>query len=114
MPLETTGLPDAGTANPGWPPHWTEPRPETRHRRGRAGLYVGTALVVLGAIALVDAVVPGWAGNAWFGPALLVALGVALLAGSIHRDGDAPDDRPAAGSAPAAASAGEDSHATPA
>ena len=64
--------------------------------------------------ALVDAVVPGWAGNAWFGPALLVALGVALLAGSIHRDGDAPDDRPAAGSPPAAASAGEDSHATPA
>ena len=108
MPLEPVGLPSTGPVDPAWPAHWHEPRPGTRRRRGRAGLYVGTALVVLGTIALVDAMVPGWAGHAWFGQALLVALGVALLAGSIHRDGRAPDDRPAAGSQ------GEDGHATPA
>ena len=109
LALPGTGVaPDLASATPAWPAHWHEPRAETRRRRGRAGLYVGTVLIVLGAIALVDAVVPGWAGNAWFGPAVLVALGVALLAGSIHRDGGAPDDRPAAGSQ------GEDGHATPA
>jgi cytochrome c-type biogenesis protein CcmH/NrfF len=53
--------------------------------------------VAFGVIALVNAVVPGWAGVAWFGPAVLVALGVALLAGSIRRDSNEPDVRPNAG-----------------
>ncbi len=79
-----TATPAQGGAVPGWP----APAPDHRHadhRGGRPGLYLGVLLVVLGAIALANSVFPGWAGVAWFGPALLVALGVALVAGSIHR-----------------------------
>ena len=67
-----------------WQTSWHEQRPEHR-RSGRGGLYVGVLLIVLGAFALANTVIPGWAGVAWFGPALLVGLGVALLAGSFRR-----------------------------
>jgi len=94
LALPGTGVaPDLASASPAWPAHWHDPRAETR-RGGRAGLYVGIVLIVIGAIALADALVPGWAGVAWFGPAVLVALGAALLAGSIRRDPGQPEDRP--------------------
>jgi phage shock protein C len=101
MPPEPETLPgpaagvtsDPGTANPAWPAPAHDRRPDSR-RAGRAGLYAGIVLVVFGAIALANALVPGWAGVGWSGPALLVALGVALLAGSIPRDADKSDDRP--------------------
>jgi phage shock protein PspC (stress-responsive transcriptional regulator) len=76
--------PDGGTAIPAWQTPWHDQRPDGR-RGGRGGLYVGVLLIVFGAFALANTVIPGWAGIAWFGPALLVGLGVALLAGSIRR-----------------------------
>jgi phage shock protein PspC (stress-responsive transcriptional regulator) len=76
--------PGAGTASSTWQAAWHEQRPEGR-RGGRGGLYVGVLLIVFGAFALANTVIPGWAGLAWFGPALLVGLGIALLAGSIRR-----------------------------
>jgi phage shock protein PspC (stress-responsive transcriptional regulator) len=90
------GTPVQGGAIPGWP----APAPDHRHPargRGRGGLYLGALLVAFGVIALVNAAVPGWAGATWFGPAVLVALGVALLAGSIRRGENEPDGRPNAG-----------------
>jgi phage shock protein C len=53
-----------------------------------AGAIVGVVLIVVGAIALADAVLPGWVGSALLGPAVILALGAALLVSSIRRDAD--------------------------
>jgi len=107
MPLETTGLPDAGTGQPGGPRQLDRAAARDPAPRGRAGLYVGTALVVLGAIALVDAVVPGWPATPGRAPRCSWPWESRSLPAPFHRDGDAPDDRPAAGPPPRPASAGE-------
>ena len=49
-----------------------------------AAVYAGVLLVVFGTIALADAVIPGLSGVS-LAPALLVALGAALLVGSMRR-----------------------------
>jgi phage shock protein C len=54
-------------------------------RGGRAGVVVGTMLVVFGAIALAGVLVPGWIAAGLLVPAFVLALGIALLAGSIRR-----------------------------
>ncbi len=77
IPLEPAGETPGGVVDPG-------PRPDAR-RDGRGGLYLGVLLVVFGAIALANAVIPGWAGAAALGPAFIVAVGVALLVGSTRR-----------------------------
>jgi phage shock protein C len=93
---------------PSWGPDWAA-RAEAERRaqarsRGRgpgAGVIVGVILVVFGAIALADSVLPGWVDGTLVGPALIIALGAALLVGAIART---DDDRPAAsvaGTAPA-------------
>jgi len=85
------GVPPAaadGTEPASEAPAWPAPGPDARpdaHRDGRGGLYLGVVLVVFGAIALANAVIPGWAGATALGPAFLVALGVALLVGSARR-----------------------------
>ena len=82
------GVATGGTcrSRPGsaWQTAWHHEHPEGR-RGGRGGLYAGVLLIVLGAFALANTVIPGMAGVAWFGPALLVGLGLALLAGSLRR-----------------------------
>jgi phage shock protein C len=81
--------PEGGTANAAWaaPGTWAATAPDRRpaRRDGRGSLYLGVVLVVFGAIALANALLPGWAGVAALGPAFLVALGVALLVGSARR-----------------------------
>jgi hypothetical protein len=58
---------------------------------------VGVVLIVFGAIALADAALPGWSGAALMGPAVILALGAALLVASIRRHADdAPVQAPAA------------------
>jgi len=89
----------ASTAAPTWSPDWaaqweTPPSPRVE-RPGRAGLIIGTVLIVFGVIALVDLVVPGWISGALLGPALLLALGGAVLVASVRRDGS-PVEPPAA------------------
>ncbi len=79
----------AGWSTPAWTGGqvWTAPAPEAANDRRRgpgAAVYVGVILVVFGVIALADAVVPGLAGISLV-PALLVALGAALLIGSMRR-----------------------------
>jgi phage shock protein C len=115
MPLEPVAVPGTGAdvthdptaASAAWPRPWHEPRLEER-RRGHLGLYAGLLLVVFGALALVDALVPTLANGVWLGPALLVALGIVLLIGSVRRDGREPDGRPSASSKE------DEGHATPA
>ena len=72
-----------GAANLGWTAPLPDQRPEARG--GRGGLYLGVLLIVFGAIAMVNALIPGWAGSAALGPAFLVAVGVALLVGATRR-----------------------------
>jgi phage shock protein C len=83
----------AGWVDPAWTGSqgWTAPAqapdrdPSSGRRRGPgAVVYTGVLLVVFGTIALADAVIPGLVGLS-LAPALLVALGAALMIGSIRR-----------------------------
>jgi len=70
---------------------WAAPEPRPRPdggRGGRAGLIVGVMLIVFGAIALVDVAIPGWSAAGLLWPAFILALGAALLVGSIRRTAD--------------------------
>jgi phage shock protein PspC (stress-responsive transcriptional regulator) len=81
-----------GTATPYWTapdgtttPYWAAPDQPSDARGGRGGLIIGVMLVVLGAIALANVLLPGWAVGAALGPAFLVALGIALVVGAARR-----------------------------
>ncbi|HEU0242345.1 MAG TPA: PspC domain-containing protein [Candidatus Limnocylindrales bacterium] len=97
------GEPAMGAAAPTWSPDWNTryeaERAAHAERSGRAGLIIGTVLIVFGVIALADVVLPTWVGGALFGPALLLAIGAALLVVSLRRH-EAPVAAPAAASAP--------------
>ncbi len=67
----------------GWQPAGLPARPESRGL-GAAGI-VGVVLVVIGALALTDVVVPGIHAGAVIGPAILLALGCALVVSSVRR-----------------------------
>jgi phage shock protein PspC (stress-responsive transcriptional regulator) len=76
--------PDGGAANSAWQAPGPDQRPDDR-RGGRAGLFLGVLLIVFGAIAMANMLIPGWAVGGLLGPAFLVALGAALLVGSARR-----------------------------
>ena len=77
-----------------------EPRPDRQRHSGTGGsarresrgigaaAIVGMVLIVVGVIALADAVLPGWVSGAILGPAVILALGAALLVSSIRRTAD--------------------------
>ncbi len=77
---ETPGEPgpiEGWTSNPGWAAY---PAGQPTRRRGAgAAFYAGILLIVFGALAMADSVIPGWAASVHLGPALLVALGAVLL-----------------------------------
>jgi len=86
------GVAPDGTATPMWTapdgtaaPYWTVPDQRSDARGGRGGLIIGVMLIVFGAIALANILLPGWALGVALGPAFLVALGIALLVGSARR-----------------------------
>jgi phage shock protein C len=88
-PTEGWNAAQAGWTDPAWTgtQGWSAPAPvpATARRRGPgAAVYAGVVLVVFGVIALADSVIPGLAGIT-LAPALLVALGAALLIGSMRR-----------------------------
>ena len=85
----------APPAAPTWSPDWAardaagqawQPRPAARGIG--VGAIVGVVMIVFGAIALADAALPGWSGAALMGPAVILALGAALLVASIRRHAD--------------------------
>jgi phage shock protein C len=93
-PTQGWNAAQAGWVDPAWTAGqgWSAPNqgadPATDRRRGPgAAVYVGVLLVVFGTIALADAVIPGLSGIS-LAPALLVALGVALMIGAIRRPAD--------------------------
>ena len=83
-------------AAPGWSQQWTPPvgsaaAPRSDSRGLGAGAIIGVVLIVFGAIALADAALPGWVFGAILGPAVILALGAALLVSSVRRrDAEAP------------------------
>lgn len=70
--------------NPGWNAEYERSRAARTERPGRAGLIIGSVLIVFGVIALADVVIPGWLSGALVIPGLLVALGVGLLVASLR------------------------------
>ena len=88
-----------GAAAPTWSPDWAaqaaaerQARERSRGRGPGAAVIVGTILVVFGVIALFDSMMPAWFGAVVFGPALVIAIGAALLVASVRRR-----DEPVAG-----------------
>jgi phage shock protein PspC (stress-responsive transcriptional regulator) len=60
------------------------------HRPGRWSLFFGSALILLGGIALVDAVLPAWESWRYLGPAFIIGLGAILVAGALRREPSEP------------------------
>jgi phage shock protein PspC (stress-responsive transcriptional regulator) len=58
---------------------------------GRLATFVGAVLILVGAVALAEVLLPGIHAWRWLWPAFLVGTGVFLVAGAVRRDGD---DRP--------------------
>ena len=86
------GVRPDGTATSMWTapdgtatPYWAAPDQPSDTRGGRGGLIIGVMLIVFGAIALANILLPGWALGVALGPAFLVAVGIALLVGSARR-----------------------------
>jgi peptidoglycan/LPS O-acetylase OafA/YrhL len=104
-------------AGPAWSPDYPSrsaaEAQAARQSRGRgfgAAAIVGVVLIVIGGIALADAALPGWSSAVVLGPAVILALGAALLVASIRRQSE-----PAAvPSGSAATGAGDAPGATPA
>ena len=88
--------------NPGWNAEYERSRAARTERPGRAGLIIGSVLIVFGVIALADVVIPGWISGALVIPGLFVALGVGLLVASL-RGSSEPVVATAAPAAPSAA-----------
>ena len=51
----------------------------------RWSLWIGLALLLCGALALIDVVAPGWSASRYFGPLLLVGVGGILVAMAVRR-----------------------------
>jgi len=56
------------------------------HKQGRWSLYIGAGLVLIGALALIDVLIPGWSASRYFGPLFLVGIGAVLVAGALRRE----------------------------
>jgi phage shock protein C len=117
---QATSAPGAGTAgwstppaSPTWNPGWAataaaqpqagQQRQAAQQARGRgfgAAAIVGVVLIVIGAIALADAALPGWSSAMLLGPAVIIALGAAIVVASVRRS-DTPVAEPAAQATPA-------------
>lgn len=100
---------DAGAAAYAQPTYRQPTYRQPAESRGiGAAAIVGVVLIVFGAIALADTALPGWVAGAILGPAVILALGAALLASSLRRRPDeapqAPAPAPATDRAPAPAS----------
>jgi phage shock protein C len=83
----TGGHAATGPQAPAWHAAYaSDPQAGTESGRGgRAGLVIGVLLVVFGGIALAGVALPGLAVGVLLWPGFLLALGVALLAGSLRR-----------------------------
>ncbi len=74
-----------------WQPAPSTHRHASRGGDGRGTLFVGMALVLFGALALVDAYLPGWADHGRFlWPAFILGIGTILVLGAVRREPTKP------------------------
>jgi phage shock protein C len=83
--------PDAATgaiASPGT--DWHSAPVAHRHENrgtGRLGMFFGVALILFGALALIDAFLPAWVDSgSYLWPAFIVGIGVLLVVGAMRRE----------------------------
>jgi phage shock protein PspC (stress-responsive transcriptional regulator) len=84
-----------GEAAVAGPTGWQQPPSGHRHAshrgQGRGTLFVGMALVLFGALALVDAYLPAWADHGRFlWPAFILGIGAILVASAVRREPTKP------------------------
>jgi phage shock protein C len=102
VPLEPVGTVEpAGTAGEDaaaatYPAHQHAAGPLEGHRHerrgsGRLSLYLGIGLMMIGGLALIDVVLPGWASWRQLWPLLLVGFGGVLILGSLRRERESTD-----------------------
>ena len=98
QPTDATGEPGtpgaAGAAGVPSPTGWSMPPAGHRHAThgsGRATTLFGIVLIMFGALAFIDRVLPNWAdGGHFLWPAFIVGIGVILVASAVRRDPTAP------------------------
>ena len=83
---------EAGAAaTPSWQPAPSTHRHANRGGNGRGTMFVGMALVLFGALALVDTYLPGWADHGRFlWPAFILGIGALLVLTAVRREPTKP------------------------
>ena len=88
---EPTGEPGAASTDAGWQPAQSGHRHASRRGEGRGTLLVGMALVLFGALALVDNYLPAWADHGRFlWPAFILGIGAILVISAVRREPTEP------------------------
>lgn len=89
----TAGTPVEGAvpSQTGWQPAPSTHRHASHGGDGRGTLFVGMALVLFGALALIDAYLPGWADHGRFlWPAFILGIGAILVINAVRREPNKP------------------------
>jgi len=83
---------EAGVPSPtGWQSAPSGHRHAARGGDGRGTMFVGIALVLFGALALVDAYLPAWAdGGRFLWPAFILGIGALLVVSAVRREPTKP------------------------
>jgi phage shock protein C len=84
MPAEAIG--DAGSVTADGPVAAYMGHRHAPRQPGRWGLFFGYALILLGGIALADTLLPAFDAWHYLWPALIIGLGVLLVAGALRRE----------------------------
>ncbi len=88
---EPVGEPGASPAPSGWESAPAGHRHLSRRGEGRGTMFVGMALVLFGALALVDTFLPGWADHGRFlWPAFILGIGAILVINAVRREPTEP------------------------
>ena len=93
--MPTTAAPAGEAGTPTSPGAW-QPAPSTHRHAGRGGdgrgtMFVGLALVLFGALALIDTYLPGWADHGRFlWPAFILGIGAILVINAVRREPTKP------------------------
>ena len=88
---ENAAEPGTSPASAGWQPAPSGHRHASRRGEGRGTLFVGMALVLFGALALVDAYLPAWADHGRFlWPAFILGIGAILVINAVRREPTEP------------------------
>lgn len=70
----------------GWHSAAVAHRPRADRGPGRATTIFGVALILFGAVALLNAVIPDWHAGRYLWPAIILGIGAVLVATSVRRE----------------------------